>query len=451
MVSPTRRSPTVSLAAPYQRTERTTRRPQHPYNIQTLPFLITPVMLAPVLPGETLTGLMLQAQTWSDPLAGTLKNTGWWNEYNVFYVKHRDMPGWEIGVDGLGKDLIDMFVNNESLLPEHIQGGNVRWGAAPNGVNFVLPAMQRVVEEYFRDEGETAGAYAYAAASHPGLQGYMKAQIYGRGRDDMAQKLTLASAYEDHRQKLDIDGDGQIYVGDEMNRAFTEWAAAHDAGLITMTYQDWMRTYGGEADHGTEPDRVDQHRPEDIDYTREFTYPTNTVEPTTGIASVAVGWRTAYAYRKKHRFEEPGWILVTQTVRPKVYLGNQAGLMASMMTDRNAWLPAVLNAESTVGHRTFAETDGPFSVPFAVSYMTDMRDLFLYGEQFINYAMVGGTTPGFPALPTATGQRRYMDDASIDNLFSAPATGVIRSDGMISLSILGRQREDTNNLKLYRA
>lgn len=449
MVTPTRRSPAVQMAAPYQRMERVTRRPQHPFNIKTLPFLITPIGIAPVLPGETLTHLLLQAQTWSDPLAGTLKNTGWWNEYQFWYIKHRDLPGWEIATDGLGKDLIDMFVTNESLA-SHVGSFVPKWGQALGGVNFVANCMQRIVDEYFRDEGENFATASYAG-SKTEVTGYYKAQIYGTGRDDAFQKLTLASAYQDHRQKLDIDGDGNIYIGDEMSRAYQEWAVMHDSGMIEMTYEDWMRTYGGHSDHGTEPDRVDQHRPELIANTRDFTYPTNTVEPSTGVAAVAVGWRTAEQVRKQFRFDEPGWIMGTQVIRPKMYLGNQNGLMSSMMITRDSWLPPIRNAESTIGHVQFAEDVGPLAATMAVPYMMDYRDLFLYGEQFVNYAVTPGTTANFAALPAATGARRYVDDAGIDNLFATPASGMFRSDGMISLSIKGRQQEDTKNLILYRA
>ena len=359
MASPTARSPRVAIAPAYARSERQGRRPQNPFNVITKPYQIQPVMFHPVLPGETLKSLLIQGQIWSDPLNVALKNTGWWCEYNVFYVKHRDLPGYETATDGLGKDLVDMFVSNESLAP-HAAGAIVPWTYTPvGGVDFVKPALERVVEEFFRDEGETANAFA--------IDGVPIAQIYGRGRSDAFDKLTMAANYRDARQKLDANNDGTIYVGDEMNRAFQEWAAAHDAGLIDMTYEDWMRTYGGGAGGSVEPDRVDYHRPEDIAYARQFTYPTNTVEPSTGVPAVAVGWRAAHNIRKAFRFDEPGWIMVTQTVRPKVYLGHQEGLVASMMKTRDSWLPAVLHDESTVGHLTIPHTEGPLATIMAAA------------------------------------------------------------------------------------
>lgn len=442
MASPTSRSPRVAIAPAYARSERQGRRPQCPFNVRTKPFQIQPVCFHPVLPGETLKALLIQGQVWSDPLNVALKNTGWWCEYNVFYVKHRDLTGYEVATDGLGKDLIDMFVSNEALTA-HKAGAAVPWTFTPvGGVDFLSAAMTRIVDEYFRDEGEAAATYH--------IDNVPIASVYGRGRSDAFDKLTPVANYEDHRQKLDADNDGTIYVGDEMNRAFNEWAAAHDAGLIDMTYEDWMRTYGGSADAGVEPDRVDYHRPEDIAYARDFTYPTNTVEPTTGVPAVAVGWRVGHNLRKAFRFQEPGWIVVTQTVRPKVYMGNQEGLVVSMMQTRNSWLPAVLHGETTEGHLLIDDLEGPLAATMAADYYVSVRDLLLYGEQFVNYD-AAGTDPGFVALPAADGQRRYSNAAQAMALFSNTTDGRFRADGMISLNILGRQRETTRNLELYRA
>jgi len=439
MASPTSRSPRVALAPSYSRTERNARRPQHPFNVRTKPFQIQPVMLAPVLPGETLKSLLLQSQVWSDPLSADMKNSGWWCEYNLFYVKHRDMPDYEAGVDGLGKDLIDMFVNNENLSSHVDADGNTATYCPPGGVDFALNAVRRCVDEFFRDEGES-----YSVAQ---IDGIPLCQIYGRGRSDAFDKLTLAADYEDHRVKLDSDDDGTIYVGDEMSRAFQEWAAAHDAGLIDMTYEDWMKTYGGRAPN-TDVDRVDYHRPEALVYIRQFTYPTNTVDPTTGLPSVAVGWRVAHTLRKAYRFEEPGWLLLTQTVRPKVYLENQQGLVASMMQNRDAWLPAVMNHETNVGHMIVDDLVGPLAATMAADYMVSVRDLLLYGEQFINYAPGG---PGFMELPLADATRRYAAATEVMEMFTNTVNGRFRADGMVSLNILGRQRETTANKVLYQA
>ena len=136
MVSPTIRSPRVGVSPAYERSNRVTRRPQHRFNLKTKLYQIQPLMIAPVLPGESLTNIMLQAQSWSDPLAaGVLRNIGWWKEYYFFYVKHRDLPGWErdeLSNQGLGSDLIDMIVNNGNL-NAHKEANIVQWTYTPKG------------------------------------------------------------------------------------------------------------------------------------------------------------------------------------------------------------------------------------------------------------------------------------------------------------------------------
>ena len=447
MVSPTKISARVGVAPDYARTNRVTRRPQHRFNLKTKPYQIQPFCIAPVLPGETLQSAMLQSQAWSDPLdSGVLRNIGWWNEQYLFYVKHRDLPGWErdetIGA-GLGSDLIDMIVNNTNLAA-HKEVAKVNWTYTPKGgVDFLEAAVFRIVEEYFRDEGETAQSAV--------IDNVPIAQIYGRGQNDWSMRLTLDADYEDRRTPLDVDEDGEIYV-DEIERAYTEWAAAYDAGLIQMDYEDWMKTYGVKSAVPS-VDRVDYHRPELLFYNREFTYPTNTVEPTTGVPATAVGWRTAKQFRKNWLFPEPGWIIGLTCKRPKVYLGAQEGSVASMMITRNAWLPAVLNDQLDVSHLNIIEGEGPLATlsdTANTGYWVDLRDLLNNGDQFTNWAPVAGTAP-FVSLPEVDGDRRYASAANAMSFFANKADGRFLEDGVISFSIKGRQQPRGDNLILGRA
>lgn len=432
--SPTMRSLRVGTAAAYEREGRTTRRPQHRFNLKTLPYQIQPLMIAPVLPGETLNGVMLQAQSWSEPLkAGIMRNIGWWCEYFFFYCKHRDLLNYDrenqVGT-GLGNDLMNMVVQGTDLAAHRDLDGNVWSYTPPGGVDFVSACLTRIVDEYFRDEGE--------AAADNVIGGVPIAKIYGRGQDDWSARLTWADDYEDRRTPLDVDGDGEIYVS-EIERAYGEWAAMKDAGLVDMDYEDWMKTYGVRSVLPS-IDRVDYHRPELLAHHREFSYPTNTVEPTTGVPATAVGWRTAQQFRKAWLFPEPGFIIGVTCKRPKVYLGAQKGNLASMMQTREAWLPAVLNDQMDVSHLLIPKGTGPLSGVSTTAdddYYVDLRDLMNYGDQFINYAP--SAVPPFVTLPEADGQRRYPLEADVEGLF-ASAGGVILEDGVVSLSIKGRQR-----------
>lgn len=440
MPTPTIRSPRVGVAAPYARESRVTRRPQHRFNLKIKPYQIQPMMLAPVLPGETLTSLMLQSQSWSDPLkAGVLRNIGWWNEYFFFYVKHRDLIGYDGA--GIGTGLINMIVQNQPLTA-HKVGAPVQWSYTPKGgVDFVSACTLRIVDEFFRDEGESAFDYT--------IDNVPIAKIYGRGQEDWSQRLTWASDYEDRRTKVDVDEDGDITV-DEIERAYIEWAAAKDAGLTDMDYEDWMKTYGVQS---TLPnvDRVDYHRPELIAYHRDFAYPTNTVEPTTGVPATAVGWRSAQQFRKAWMFAEPGFIVGYVVKRPKIYLGGQSGSVASMMLTRDAWLPAVLNDQLDVSHLLIPEGEGPLAALSAgveEDYWLDLRDLLNNGDQFVNWPLAAEAP--FVTLPGVE-NRRYVVAADAMRFFADNVNGRFMDDGVVSLQIKGRQAPRYQNLVLGRA
>ena len=441
MVSPTKRSPRVGIAPAYAGRSRASRRPQHRFNIRFKPYQLQPFMIAPVLPGESLKTLMLQTQVWSSPLvAMPMRNIGWWLEYFFFYVKHRDLS-YGPADTGLGNALVNAFVTGGDLTAFQDANGNVSTYCPPGGVDFVLEATKRIAEEYFRDEGEP-----WDEAKVGDLPAV---KIYGKGGSDWSEKLTLVSDYEDRRVPLDVDQDGGVTV-DEVERAYIEWAAMKDAGLMDMDYEDWMRTYGSTSVLPNDV-RPDYHRPEDLAHYREFTYPTNTVEPTTGLPSTAVGWRSALRNNKAYFFKEPGWIVGLCVARPKVYLGFQKSNVASMMQTREAWLPAILNDQLNVSHMLVDKDIGPLAGVPAEDYYVDLRDLLNYGDQFINYAPADAAP--FVMLPEAAGNRRYPVAGDIEKWFVA-LEGVYKGfdmDGVCSLSILGRQQERTNNLVLGKA
>lgn len=432
--------PQVQIAPAYAAEARSTRRPQHKFNLRTKPYQIQPFLLAPVLPGETLKNLMIQAQVWSDPLAAGMRNIGWWCEYFFFYVKHRDLDGWE-STGGLGHDLAAMMLNPAYDMTAHKTSAHaVKTYAFKGSIDYTKACLERVVSEYFRDEGED-----HNVAS---LDGLPLARIYGKGASDWAEKITLDANYTDRRVELDQDDDGDITL-DEVSRAYGEWAALHDAGLVQMDYQDYLRTYGI-ASRQPEASPV-HHRPEDIAHIREFTYPTNTVDPVTGAPSTAVGWRVANRLDKRIMMTEPGFLVGYNVIRPKVYLRPQKGSIAGSMTDVLSWLPALLHNEHDVSHKLFPAADGPLPALFTDpgGYWIDLRDLLLHGDQFVNYDP-GAAVP-FVALPDATGQRRYAAEADIKAMFATPASGDFEQDGLLSLSIIGRQKERSKNLVLGRA
>lgn len=433
--SPTKTNVRVQ-PAPTARLPRVGRRPQHRFNLITKPYQLQPFFIAPVFPGETLQNMMLQSQVWSDPLATGMKNIGWWCEYTMFYVAHQHLAGWDTDTTGIAKELADMFVSNASLASFQDADGEDWTYCYPGAVDFVKECTKRIVDEFFRDEGENWDDHL--------LDDVPLVKIYGRGQSDAFERLTLATNYVDRSEPIPTDWN-------DMELSWMEWASLRDGGQIDMDYDDWMRTYGAQTTRVETA--VQRHRPEDIAHLREFTYPSNTVEPSTGVPATAVGWRISSRLDKRLFFREPGWLIGFNTIRPKVYLGKQQGAIAGAMQTRASWLPPVLGGQEDQTHILFDDAAGPLKAMYDsgnVDYWIDLRDLLKNGDQFINYATPASGNSGVPfmALPTATGQRRYASSAEIMALFSDTTNGRMRQDGVISLSIQGRIHQPNKSLVL---
>jgi len=426
MASPRVINPQVQVPGSRQGEGRVGRRPETHFELRFLPYQIQPMCLFPVLPGETLMNCNLQTQMWSDPLKPILKNQVWHAEFYLYYCKFRDLPGWEASADGLGKDLIDMIESGEALTPNVNVSGSPVYGCPPGGVDYVQSCLSRVVESYWREEGETSGSASVGGVPIAAASG---------SRRDVMDKLTAAVNYQDRRQALDWDGSGTITV-DDIEMAYREWIGQKDGAELDMDFEDWVRAAGGKALVKHE-DREELHLPEELLGVREFTYPTNTVEPTTGTPSSAVGWRWKKGQRKMFRFEEWGWLLGVFCVRPKLLTGNQSGLFADMMQTRDHWFPPNMDPRSWQPHMNVTKNTGPLSTVFttavATDYMVNLRDLLRYGEQFTNFAPTAGDGM-FATLPTVT-QLHYPSTADVSAPFADIATGRIRASGVIQIGM----------------
>lgn len=447
MASPKVLNPVV-LTPQSRQQPRVGRYPKTPFNLIFRPWDIQPFCLFPVLPGESLKQVHLEEQCWTDPLAAVTKNTGWTHEGALFYVSWSSLPGWEAATDGLGKDMRDMMVSGES------QAGNVdsdglAWTyCAPGGIDFVLEALKRVVECYYRNEGEAWDKQLSAA-------GVPVAAAHGPTSKNVLDKLTLASAYADRRQALDYDASGTITV-DDMYLAMMHAGAIQDGTGPTMDYEDWLKASGGSGMVGTkDPERDNYHEPELLCKWRDWSMPSNTVEPTTGVPAVAQGWRFTKQVKQAFRFPEWGWILGVQLARPKVYYKNQEGLFAGMMQTRDNWFPPNLDGRQYEPHLLIDDATGPLKATMDagnVDYWVDLRDLLNHGEQFLNYAPAAASAP-VVTLPEADGDRRYPTNTDQMAVFSDTTNGRVRADGVISLTIAGQAvvHERLHNLTLGKA
>jgi hypothetical protein len=411
----------VSLAGS-KSTQRKLRKPRHTHTLRHRPWQIQPFMIAPVLPGETLKNLLLQSRVVTDAVKNPLM--GWHIEYYYFYVKHRDLAERQA--------MMDLVMTNTPLTALNV-AAKMRTYHAAGMPDFAQLALNRVVETYFRDEGEAINAGM--------IDDMPTASI---AQDSWLDSVKPASVNPATDPKL-VGEKGK--AADDIVPGFTaqyqQWEFMKQEKLTDLTYEDFLKSYGVKGDAVAQV--IDEHKPELLRYVRDWTYPTSVVDPATGIPGHALSWAVAERADKDRFFTEPGFILGVTVARPKVYLSKQKGSGVDMLSDAFSWLPAVLSDDPYTSLRQFANNAGPLAgnLGDANGYWVDVRDLFIYGDQFINFSLAA-TDMGMVALPDWGLQKRYAIPADADLLFvNAPAANIVRQDGVTQLQILGRLSDET--------
>ena len=396
---------------------RKMRKPQIAYNLAFKPWQIQPFFIHPVLPGETMKNALLMARCVSDPLKDKLM--GWHLEHFMFYVKHTDLD--------IASDLVNMHLNAAHSMTAFNEAANLKHFHPGGGINYVRRCLEVVRFWYFRDDGETEPA---------AIDGLPPAKI---NQDGWWQSAKLASDLPANTHELPGDNP-QIPHGAPagFTTQYAQWEAMRAANLTTATFEDYLKTFGVKV--APEQDE-EEKRPELIRYHREFTYPTNTVEPTTGVPSSAAVWSVSERADKDRYFDEPGFLFGVVVVRPKVLLSSITGTATAFMNDAYSWLPAIVQDLPFTALRQFATATGPAPVATGQDYWIDLRDLFMYGEQFRNHDM---TQQGNGvALPSTTMNTRYPTLAMADALFTgAAANRFFRLDGMLMLDIASSVHKD---------
>lgn len=402
---------------PTSRQSRRLRRPTHTFYTKQRPWQLQPFLIAPVLPGETLRNMNFQARAVTDPLRNPLQ--GWHLEFYFFYVKHRDMPNRD-EYTAMVLDLASTPTTEAANTNTYHAGGHVDW---------VQQCLDTVVPEFFRNEGETEPT---------ALDGLPPASINDRSFLDSA---ALKDDYTAQDVSLIDAATTDVLYASEVDEAMRQWEFMKLNGLTEMSYEDFLASYG------IRRKETEIHRPELIRYVRQWTYPTNTIDPTDGSAASAASWAVAERADKDRFFTEPGFIFGLSTVRPKVIRAGQVGAAVAGLDTAMGWLPAILSDDPRTSIRAFANTDGPINVTDADGYVLDLKDLYMYGDQFHNYDITADANVNQVDLPTATLQKRYPVVADAYALFAdnaAPGTYQhLRMDGIVSLSIASSQRDVT--------
>jgi len=400
-----------------QKQGRVTRKPVHNFNVETRPFQIQPIMIAPVLAGETLNNLLLQSRVVTMPLKNPL--IGWWKEYYFFYVKLRDMV--------FRDDFMDMLIDPNKSMSGRYEAANLKHYHRANRINWTKHCLEVVTNEYFRAEGET---YATAAAL---LDTLPMVAVNWNGITDSA---LLDSAYIRPDVNVDLNSNATI-TASEVDKALRDYQWLRSNGVTDVSYQDYL------AYHGIQWREDDPHIPELVRYVREWTYPTNTVNPSTGVPSSACSWAIQERGDKDRFFREPGYLFAVTVTRPKVYMRNIQGNVADYMENALHWMNAILDDDPHTSMQKY--TSGTAMLQASADYWVDMKDYFMYGDQFLNYDPTTATTKNVVALPRpalAGTDKRYPVSADIDGLFAAAApANVVNEDGIVSLTIKTRLRD----------
>lgn len=413
---------------------RVLRQPKHTFLTEQLPFAITPFFIAPVLPAETLQNLYFEARSVSDPVKNKL--IGWSMEYRFFYVRITDL---------LNDAIRDMFINpaNTDLRATYgIPSNQKGFYAAKGGMDYMQLAYKRVVDTYFRDAGETNANFKTSDGVY----------CYAQFKD----KYWLDSITDSDDLPEGLDP-GTVSTAEDLEALMLAWEQLRALGIADMTYEDFIRSYG------LSIPKKDENKPELIAQFTDWQYPSNTVNPSNGAPSSALSWVFKNSNRDPKLFKEPGFIIGVSVARPKIYYGGLAGSLTGFLSRAWDWLPNYMNEASSdpapmTSLKKFLTDTGPLGDRTAAveEYFVDMRDLFMHGDQFQNVKAFAdppvddGANNLFaqPGTTVSGNAWRYPSNASSDaqvkSLFTTPASAFyVRSDGMVSLSVKGRQVDYT--------
>lgn len=405
-----------------KQTGRTLRHPKHSFHLFTKPMQIQPFMIAPVLAGETMKNLLLQSRVVTDPVANRL--LGWWQEYYFFYVRARTAVMVANEEDLIRRLFVDPATDVSSLL----SGSSPAMYTRAGSISWTARCLVQVVENYFRDDGQAWNMVV--------TDGLPAAQISGNSWMDSLQ--AKAATLEDD-PTLVVGADDAI-TGSEVDKLMEQWAYLRDMNMTDMSYDDYLRSFGVKVSE----EQLDA--PELIRYVREFQYPSNHINTATGVATSAVSWSVQERADKDRFFREPGFIFGVTVTRPKCYSATQKSAAVHELMGAYDWLPAVLSGDKNSSLKDLAANHGLFGGLNMGDLVWDIRDLFVYGDQFLNFEIpdvVPNTMRiGLAHLPWASGQTRYIADSELVNFFASGEKIQIEQDGIVSLSILGQQRDN---------
>lgn len=407
---------------------RVNRYPRHPFNIRHRPWVIQPFFIAPVLPGETMKNMLIQASAYTDPVGNRL--IGWHLEHMFFYIRHRDIKIVYSGYN-MRDEAQKMMLDPNFTVQGSLKTGTNRhyYHGGPNSeLSWVKLCLNEVVQEYFREGSELFSDYT--------IETFPIAAV-DRGRSGMNW---MDSLFENEDVPAGPDPNASTSM-QALSEAQTLYEQLMAAKFIDMSYEDYLATFG------VKMESIDEPRPELIRELRAWETPVSVVTQGTGATSSAIKWTVADRANKARFFKEPGFLFGVSVARPKVYFSGQISSATQVMDTALSWLPAIYRDEVWSTLKEIADGYGPIDTAVSGtlnSYWLDIRDLLLYGEQFTNRTM-GTAGLNHVTLPdVGIDNKRYCDLVDAKNMFVDTTNGgYIYQDGLVSLAIAGTQRDFT--------
>jgi len=397
--------------------DRGMRAPQHTWLVRMKPWQIVPVFIAPVLAGDTLKGMTMNARVISDPIRNPV--SGWWCEFMCFYVRVGDLE--------VHQALRDAIVAGTAVSGID-QAANVRYfHATATAPSWVYECLRVVTHHYFREEGEAWNDHL--------IDGYPAAGIVGKAWWD-----SLHAAAE-----LPAEG-----TGDDWERAWNVYQGMRRAKLTTQTFEEYLAKSGVSTPPRLVENIQDFRKPELIRFVRDFTYPVPTVDPQTGLIASTVQWTMAERADKARFCAEPGWLFGVMCVRPKSYVRNHRTSVGDItLRHAHGWLPPEWETDPHANMLKVTTSDPSPLSGITATWWMDRRDLLLHGEQFLNIDL--GSPPGsagewnLVALPNAAATNtEYPALADADALFTTAGREFVRVDGIVIPRIASRVSVDVS-------
>lgn len=368
----------MRVVTPGETRTRVKRKPSFPVAGRIKPFGLYPVMATPVLPGETLTEFEQKASIISMPIKNPL--VGAWHEQWLVYVKLTD----------INHDLAKMFISNDHPTTGYTSTiASDRHFTNVGQIAYIELATEAVWNGYFADEGETMRLIDTV----PQIK---------RSNVDWTQNLMFTPddlVVDD----LPSNPEGQL----------TGMQIMALAGMSEITYEKYLAQYGVSSAATAEM----LGKPEILRYTRSWTKPVNQIDPATGAPSSAWAWSGTFSNDKPRRFDEPGFLVLLQAIRPKMYTDALRYSIVGDMWGFRDFFPAYNLTDPAAGIMEIMTDDLAFHPNFgpngvdAHSILYDHRDILNHGEQFIN-SYADNPYP-FPMITT---QRATLDTAKIQDL-----------------------------------